>query len=124
MKLLIVDDSMVVRGAIEKIARRPEITDIVTAENGLKAVEAFEQHRPSLVTMDLTMPELDGLDCISRIRQIDPQASILVISAINSHDTAMAAVERGACGFLTKPFTTSELNDAIGELIAFTQSQQ
>ncbi|MFQ3578437.1 MAG: response regulator, partial [Verrucomicrobiia bacterium] len=105
MKLLIVDDSMVVRETIERTAHRPEIDEIYLAENGLQAVELFEQHRPELVTMDLTMPELDGLDCIAKIRAMDDSAAILVVSAINSHDTAMTAIERGACGFLTKPFT-------------------
>jgi two-component system chemotaxis response regulator CheY len=117
MKLLIVDDSMVVRNAVERSARVPDVTEVFQAENGNIALELFRKHNPELVTMDLTMPELDGLECITKIREIDPAACILVISAINSHETAMAVIERGACGFLTKPFTHTELTEALVDLV-------
>ena len=69
--------------------------------------------------MDLTMPELDGLSTISRIAELRPGTAILVISALNSHQTAMDAIARGACGFLVKPFTASEVADAIQDLIEY-----
>ncbi len=117
MRLLIVDDSLVVRNAVQRSAAIPEITAVHDAGDGTTALEVFKEHRPEMVTMDLTMPGLDGLDCISRIREVDEAVSILVISAINSHETAMAAIERGACGFLTKPFTHTELTEALQDLV-------
>jgi two-component system chemotaxis response regulator CheY len=117
MKLLIVDDSLIVRNAIERNVRHPEITQIFQAENGITALQTFHQQQPELVTMDLTMPHLDGIACLQEIQKSGHPASIMVISAINSHRTAMDAVARGACGFLVKPFTVVELTEALSDLI-------
>ena len=117
MKLLIVDDSLIVRKAIERNVRHPAITEIYQADNGLAALEAFHRHGPELVTMDLTMPHLDGLGCLREIQNSGRPTSILVISALNSHRTAMEAVARGACGFIVKPFTAQELAEAVNDLV-------
>lgn len=116
MRLLIVDDSLVVRNAIQRSVDAGAISTVYRAEDGEEAVAIFERERPELVTMDLTLPRLDGLGAIRRIRELDPQTSILVISALNSHRTAMEAIALGACGFLTKPFTPREIADALDEL--------
>lgn len=118
MKLLIVDDSLVVRGAVARSFDRRTIAEHHLAENGREAVELFERHRPELVTMDLTMPELDGLGAISAILALEPATSILVISALNSRAVALEAIRRGACGFLTKPFTEREVRSALEQLVA------
>jgi len=121
MKLLIVDDSLIVRNAIERNVRHPEITEIFQADNGITALQTFQQQQPELVTMDLTMPHLDGIACLLEIQKSGHPASIMVISAINSHRTAMEAVARGACGFLVKPFTVMELTEALSDLILHAQ---
>lgn len=121
MKLLIVDDSLIVRNAIERNVRHPEITQIFQADNGITALQVFYQEHPELVTMDLTMPHLDGIACLQEIQKSGHPASIMVISAINSHRTAMDAVARGACGFLVKPFTPLELTEALSDLILHAQ---
>lgn len=116
MKLLIVDDSLVVRNAIQRSVDEGTISEVFRAEDGEEAVSIFTRERPDMVTMDLTLPRLDGLGAIRRIRQIAPRTSILVISALNSHKTAMEAIALGACGFLTKPFTTREIAEALDQL--------
>ncbi|MEM9554014.1 MAG: response regulator [Acidobacteriota bacterium] len=117
MKLLIVDDSLIVRNAIERSISQGQITGVLRAEDGARAVALYREHRPELVTMDLTMPHLDGLGAITAIREIEPNASILVISALNSHAMALEAIARGACGFLTKPFTEREVAEALDDLV-------
>lgn len=124
MKLLIVDDSLIVRNAIERSVAKGTITAVLRAEDGTRAVQLFCEQRPDLVTMDLTMPRLDGLGAITRIRQLQPDASILVISALNSHKTALEAINRGACGFLTKPFTEREASEALDQLVAHARGQR
>lgn len=121
MKLLIVDDSLIVRNAIERSSLGATIEQVFRAEDGEQAVELYRRHRPELVTMDLTMPRLDGLGAITAIREIWPAASILVISALNSHKTALEAIRRGACGFLTKPFSPREVAEALDQLITHAQ---
>ena len=117
MKLLIVDDSLIVRNTIERNAKHASITEIYQAQNGAEAISLFIKYEPGLITMDLTMPELDGLGCLKALRNCGKTVSILVISALNSHRTAMEAINHGACGFLTKPFTGTELSDAIDDLV-------
>ncbi len=118
MKLLVVDDSLVVRNAITRAVAQGAIQEVVRAEDGERAVELFLEHQPELVTMDLTMPRVDGLEAISRILAIRPGTSILVVSALNSHRAAVDALQRGACGFLTKPFTEREVSEALELLVA------
>jgi two-component system, chemotaxis family, chemotaxis protein CheY len=117
MKLLVVDDSLVVRNAIARCVESGAIEEVLVAADGIEATELFRVHLPELVTMDLTMPRLDGLETITALRAVRPRTSILVISALNSHRTAIDALQRGACGFLTKPFTESEVRDALDQLV-------
>lgn len=117
MKLLIVDDSLVVRNAVARSLVGSMLGEPLRAADGREAVELFRVHRPELVTMDLTMPRLDGLGAISEILALEPVTSILVVSALNSQSVALEAIRRGACGFLTKPFTEREVREALDQLV-------
>ena len=112
-----VDDSNVIRRRIERANDLPEIEFVGAARNGAEALELHEQLRPTLVTMDLTMPEMDGAECVAKLVQRDPQIRILVISALADKLTAIDALEKGASGFLCKPFTDRQLNEALRKLI-------
>lgn len=124
MKLLIVDDSLVIRDAIQRSIDDGRISAVFRAADGREAVTLFDRQRPELVTMDLTLPNLDGLSAIRRIREIEPRTAILVISALNSHRTALEAISLGACGFLTKPFTRLEISDALHQLAEHAADQR
>ena len=116
-KLMIVDDSNIMRRRIERSQQFDELEVVGTAGNGVEALELFKKTDPDLVTMDLTMPQMDGIECIERIVNIKPSVRILVISALADKATAVEAMEKGANGFLNKPFTDRQLNEAIAELI-------
>jgi two-component system chemotaxis response regulator CheY len=118
MKLLIVDDSLIMRRAIERSAGRSRFSEIHTATNGLLAVEMFERHRPDVVTMDITMPDMDGLSAIDLILKQNPAANILVVSALADKGTAIEAVKRGALGFLLKPVTAESIHNAIENILS------
>lgn len=115
MRLLIVDDSNVIRRSIERNAATREV-EIRMAGNGLEALSAIEEFEPDMVTMDITMPEMDGLTCVAEMVRRRPQVRILVVSALADKSTAVEAVKRGAQGFLLKPFTAETLNEEIAEL--------
>lgn len=117
LRLLIVDDSNIMRRRIERSQQFEELEVVGTAANGLEALEMFRKTDPDMVTMDLTMPQMDGIECISRLVQLKPAVRILVISALADKATAVEAMERGANGFLNKPFTDRQLNEAIAELL-------
>ena len=117
-KLLIVDDSSTVRRSIERHILSEKVTEIYQAANGREAMELFERYRPEFVTMDLTMPEMDGLTCISKMMALKPDTRLMVISALGDAETAIEAVERGANEYVVKPFSAEDLNLALANLVA------
>ena len=117
LKLLIVDDSNIMRRRIERSQQFAGLELVGTAGNGVEALELFRKTDPDVVTMDLTMPRMDGIECIGRLVALKPAVRILVISALADKATAVEAMEKGANGFLNKPFTDRQLNEAIAELM-------
>ena len=117
MKMMVVDDSSIIRRQISRYVMLHEIEEVMDAANGLEALKRFRIKSPELVTMDLTMPQLDGLKCIEQIISLKPDTRILVISALADKATAIEALKKGARGFLCKPFSDVELNEALRELI-------
>lgn len=118
--MLIVDDSLVIRNRIAKLVadpRLPHINIAGLAPNGAVALRLAREHAPNLVTMDLTMPELDGEACIKGIIAHLPETRILVVSALADKATALRAIRKGASGFLHKPFTDDDLLDSLLQLI-------
>ncbi|CRZ21343.1 response regulator [Kingella kingae] len=121
--LMIVDDSNIIRNRIERSIQGLDIQVVATASDGAKAVEMFKEHKPDLVTMDLTMPNLDGLECIKQIRALSQNTSILVVSALSDRQTGLRALQYGARGFICKPFTDEQLVIALNKLISHQQKR-
>lgn len=119
MKLLIVDDSMIVRRAIERTLAGSRFTETRMAVNGRQALEEFERFKPDVVTMDITMPEMDGLAAVEQMVDRRPEVVILVVSALADKGTAVESVKRGAAGFLLKPVTVQAIQDAIDEVLSY-----
>ena len=117
MKLLIVDDSRVVRRAIERDLESGKITEVDQAENGEEAVRLYADKLHDVVTLDITMPKMDGLTCLDRIISINPAAKVLIISALRDRATAIDAIKRGASGFLCKPISPEELRESFQVLL-------
>jgi two-component system, chemotaxis family, chemotaxis protein CheY len=118
LKLMIVDDSNIIRRRIERSQQIDRLEVVGAASNGKAAVEMFLRTGPDVVTMDLTMPEMDGIECVEELIAINPKVLILVVSALADKATAVEAIEKGANGFLCKPFTDRQLNDALEELLS------
>lgn len=117
LKLMIIDDSNVIRGKISRALTRHNMHVVASASNGEEAVERFMPDKPDVVTMDLTMPRMDGLECIRKLKKIKPDIKILVVSALADKATAIQALKEGAQGFLCKPFSDDDLTDAMDELL-------
>jgi two-component system, chemotaxis family, chemotaxis protein CheY len=116
LSLMIVDDSNIIRRKIERCNDSDKFKVIAAAANGAEALTMFKELRPQVVTMDLTMPEMDGIACIQQLVAIDPNVSILVISALSDKATGIEALKKGARGFLCKPFSEEQLLEALTEL--------
>jgi len=115
MRVLIVDDSDAIRRAIRRAVEKPD-DEIETAQNGAEALGILDRFDPEVVTMDISMPEMGGLECISGVRHRRPSARILVISGVDDKSVAVEAVKRGAQGFLLKPFTPEDLSFELSDL--------
>ncbi|WP_227431315.1 response regulator [Psychrobacter sp. I-STPA6b] len=118
-KLMVVDDSNIIRNRIERSFTADNIEIVATATNGLEAIQQFDIHQPDLITMDLTMPHMDGLECIRRIVAKQTGVSILVVSALSDKATALKALKYGARGFLCKPFNEEALTQALNKLLQY-----
>lgn len=116
LKLMIVDDSNIIRNKITRAHNQSKFQLVATATNGMEAIEQFKQTQPDVVTMDLTMPEMDGIECITQLIELNPDVAILVVSALSDKATGIEALQLGARGFLLKPFTEQELESALEEL--------
>jgi two-component system chemotaxis response regulator CheY len=88
------------------------------AKNGVEALGLFAHLQPEVVTMDLTMPEMDGVECTEAMAKLNPQSNILVVSALSDKATAIKALKKGAKGFLYKPFTDEQLIEALLEVMS------
>ena len=117
IRMLIVDDSNVIRRRIERCQRIDGLEVVGTASNGVEGLALFVELDPDVVTMDITMPQMDGIECVERMVNLKPGVLILVISALADKATAVEAMEKGANGFLNKPFSDRQLNEALSELL-------
>lgn len=116
-KILIVDDSRIIRRKIARCLDEHSLEIIGRASNGVEALAIFNAAQPDIVTMDLTMPEMDGIECVEKMVNLDPSVKILVVSALADKATAIEALKKGANGFLCKPFSDAQLSYALAELM-------
>lgn len=117
MKLMIVDDSGVIRNKIARGAAAKHFVVVGLAQDGEEALKLFRETLPEVVTMDLTMPRMDGIACIQAILKIKPNTLILVVSALADKATAIEALKCGAHGFVLKPFSDEQIGAALLELV-------
>jgi two-component system chemotaxis response regulator CheY len=112
-RVLVVDDAGFMRQTLSAILTQHGYEVVGTAADGREAVTAYQQHKPDLVTMDLTMPNVDGLQAVREIREIDPRARIVVVSAMGQQAKVLDAIQAGASDFVVKPFDEERLLMAL-----------
>ena len=117
MKVLIVDDSEIIREAIQFWIGKFNLEIVGQAENGKEAVELVKTLKPDIVTLDITMPEMDGLTAMDEILKVQPKTKILIISALAAKEVALSALKKGAASFIVKPFTKEELEEVFKEVM-------
>jgi len=115
-KVLIVDDAAFMRISIKNMLTKNGYEVVGEAENGLIGVEMYKELQPDIVTMDITMPEMSGLDALKEITKIDPQAKVVMVSAMGQEAMVREAIVSGAKGFIVKPFKEDGIIAAIKKL--------
>jgi two-component system, chemotaxis family, chemotaxis protein CheY len=108
-KIMVVDDAAFIRKSLRMIFEQHDFEIAGEAENGLQAVTQYKRLKPDLVTMDITMPEMNGLDAVKTIKEYDPDCQILVVSAAGREETVREAIVSGAKGFIVKPFSEEKV---------------
>ncbi|HEY5531470.1 MAG TPA: response regulator [Candidatus Anoxymicrobiaceae bacterium] len=111
--VLIVDDALFMRMMIKDILSKDGLEVVGEAENGIEAVKKYAELRPDLVTMDIVMPEMDGIEAVRNIIRIDPMAKVLMCSAMGQQPLVVEALEAGAKDFIIKPFQPAKVVEAV-----------
>ena len=116
--VLVCDDAIFMRTMIGDILRQADYDVIGEAETGLEAVERFKELKPDLVTMDIVMPDMGGIDAVREIVKIDPSARVLMCSAMGQQALVVEAIQAGAKDFVVKPFQPSRVLEAVQRVLA------
>lgn len=112
-KVLIVDDAAFMRMMIKDILEKNGFQVVGEASNGIKAVELYKKEKPDVVTMDITMPDMDGIEAVKQIKAADPNAKVIMCSAMGQQSMVMDAIRAGARDFIVKPFQADRVLEAI-----------
>lgn len=116
-RVLITDDAAFMRTTLRNVLQKEGFEVVGEAANGREAVELYQKLRPDIVTMDITMPEMNGIDAIKEIMKIDPSAKIVVCSAMGQKPMVIEALTAGAKDFLVKPFEPERVVEALRKVL-------
>ena len=115
--VLICDDAIFMRTMVSDILTQAGYEVVGEAETGVQAVEKYKELRPDLVTMDIVMPDMGGIDAVREITQLDPNARILMCSAMGQQALVVEAIKAGARDFVVKPFQPSRVLEAVQRVL-------
>ncbi len=116
-RVLVVDDAAFMRMMIKDVLSKNGYEIVGEAENGLKAIEKYKELTPDLVLMDITMPEMDGIEAVKNIKQLDPGAKIVMCSAMGQQAMVIESIQAGARDFIVKPFQQDRVLEAVRKVI-------
>ncbi len=116
-KIMICDDAAFMRMMIKDILTKNGYEIAAEAENGAVAVEKYSEAKPDLVLMDITMPDMDGIQALKKIKEIDPAANIIMCSAMGQQAMVIEAIQSGAKDFIVKPFQAERVLEAVKKVV-------
>jgi len=115
--ILISDDAAFMRMMIKDILTKNGYNVVGEAENGAKAVEKYAELKPDLVLMDITMPEMDGIQALKKIKESDPSALVIMCSAMGQQAMVIESIQAGAKDFIVKPFQADRVIEAVKKVV-------
>lgn len=115
-RVLIVDDAIFMRMKLKDILEKNGFEIAGEAQNGLEAIEMYKTEKPDVVTMDITMPEMDGVTALKEIKKVDPNAKVIMCSVMGQQSMVMDAIKSGALDFIVKPFDTDRVVKALQKI--------
>lgn len=117
-RVLIVDDAMFMRMTIKKMLEAHGHSVAGEVGNGVEAVKKYMEIKPDVVLLDITMPEMNGVEALKRIREVDAKAKVIICSAMGQQEMVAQAIQNGAKDFVVKPFEESRLVAAVNRVMA------
>ncbi len=117
VRVLVVDDAAFMRMMVKDILTKNGYEVVGEAENGMKALEKYQELKPDLITMDITMPEMDGISAVKEIKKVDPNAKIVMCSAMGQQAMVIEAIQAGARDFIVKPFQPDRVLEAVRKAV-------
>lgn len=117
-RILITDDAMFMRVTLRNILTSNGFEVVGEASNGAESVRLYEQFKPDVVTMDITMPEMDGIQALKAIRASDPHANVIMCTAMGQKSMVVEAIQSGARDFIVKPFQPDQVVEALRKIAA------
>ncbi|WP_192894659.1 response regulator [Paenibacillus contaminans] len=114
---MVVDDAVFMRTMMKEILKSEGFEIVAEAANGEEAVQLYKQVKPDVVTMDITMPEMDGVDALAAIKKIDPQAKVIMCSAMGQQEMVIRAIRAGAMDFIVKPIQKDRVIAAVKKVL-------
>ncbi|HYH04223.1 MAG TPA: response regulator [Bacillota bacterium] len=121
-RILLVDDAAVTRLMLKKILSGDEYEIVGEASNGPEAIYKYQQLKPDLVTLDISMPDMDGLDVLITIKKMDPEAKIIMCSALSQKIKVLKAIKAGAINFIAKPFDGPKVIQIVNRALEISTS--
>lgn len=116
-KIMLVDDAAFMRMMLKTTLTQAGYTDLIEAEDGAKAVDLYAAEKPDLVFMDITMPNKDGLETLKEIKGMDPNATIVMCSAMGQETMVMDSIKSGAKDFIVKPFKPERILSTVKKIL-------
>jgi len=116
LKVLIVDDSLIMRRNIRRMLETLGHQVIEEAKDGYEAIDFYRRLKPDLITMDITMPDMDGITAVKEIKKVDKDAKIIMVTSHGQEDMVISAIRSGASGYLLKPISVIKLRESIGKV--------
>lgn len=119
-RILVVDDAAFMRHLVKRCLTQGGFEIVGEASNGAEAADKYKDLKPDLVTLDMVMPEVDGLEAIRRIRALDGKARIVVVSAVDQRENLLEAIRLGASDYIVKPFDAERVTSAVNRALGIT----
>ena len=122
LNILIVDDSLIMRVNLIRSLEGLGHNIVAEAVDGISSINAYEKYKPDLVTMDITMPDMDGITAVTKIKELDSDADVIMVTSHGQEAMVMNALKAGAKGYILKPVSPEKLREAIGKIFPELES--
>jgi Response regulator containing CheY-like receiver, AAA-type ATPase, and DNA-binding domains len=123
-KIMIVDDSVIIRQRLKELFKNKGFEVVAEVESGEKAIIKFRDCKPDIITMDITLPGISGIEAVKKLIEIDSNVKIIMITAMGERTTVLQAIKLGAVNFIVKPFQEGKVMSVIREVLGTNPDEQ